>query len=66
MCFYKYFKQCSGYGSVILDLKIGIVNTKYSTEVYDKRDGFNFKIINFMFLCSNIPSGSAYGYIFPS
>ena len=40
---------------------IGIVNGKYSTEVYDKRDNFNFKIVNFPFLCSNIPSGPAYG-----
>ena len=34
---------------------------KYCTEVYDKRDDFNFKIVNFSFLCSNIPSGLAYG-----
>ena len=44
-----------------LDIKIGIVNGKYSTEVYDKRDDFNFNIVNFLFLCSNIPSGPAYG-----
>ena len=44
-----------------LDIKIGIVNVKYSTEVYDKRDDFNFKIVDFPFLCSNIPSGPAYG-----
>ena len=36
-------------------------NGKYSTEVCDKRDDFNFKIVNFPFLCSNIPSGPAYG-----
>ena len=44
-----------------LDIKVGIVNSKYSTEVYDKRDDFNFNIVNFPFLCSNIPSGPAYG-----
>ena len=44
-----------------LDIRIGIVNGKYSTEVYDKRDDFNFNIVNFPFLCSNIPSGPAYG-----
>ena len=44
-----------------LDIKVGIVNGKYSTEVYDKRDDFNFNIVNFPFLCSNIPSGPAYG-----
>ena len=44
-----------------LDIEIGIVNRKYSTEVYEKRDDFNFKIVNFPFLCCNIPSGPAYG-----
>ena len=42
-----------------LDIKIGIVKGKYSTEVYNKRDDFNFKIVNFPILCSNIPSGPA-------
>ena len=44
-----------------LDIQITIVNGKYSTAVYDKRDYFNFKIVNFPFLCSNIPSRPAYG-----
>ena len=30
-------------------------------HVYDKRDDFNFKIINFPNMCSNIPDSSAYG-----
>ena len=33
----------------------------YNTAVYDKRDSFNFKIVNFPFMSSNIPSGPAYG-----
>ena len=41
--------------------KTSIVNGKYSTAVYDKRDSFNFKIVNFPHLSSNIPSGPAYG-----
>ena len=28
---------------------------------YDKRDNFNFNIVNFPYLSSNIPSGPAYG-----
>ena len=44
-----------------LDIQIIIVNGKYSTAVYDKRDSFNFKIVNFPHLSSNIPSGPAYG-----
>ena len=30
-------------------------------KLYDKRDDFNFDIVNFPFLCSNIPSSPAYG-----
>ena len=32
-----------------------------STEMYDKRDDFNLKIINFPNMCSNIPASPAYG-----
>jgi hypothetical protein len=32
-----------------------------STKIYDKRDNFNFKIINFPNMCSNIPASPAYG-----
>jgi hypothetical protein len=36
-----------------------------STKNYDKRDDFNFKIINFPIMCSNIPASPAYGvYIY--
>jgi hypothetical protein len=30
------------------------------TNHYDKRDDFNFPIVNFPFICSNIPAASAY------
>jgi hypothetical protein len=32
-----------------------------STKIYDKRDDFNFIIINFPNMCSNIPVSPAYG-----
>jgi hypothetical protein len=32
-----------------------------STKIYDKRNDFNFKIINFPNMCSNIPVSPAYG-----
>jgi hypothetical protein len=32
-----------------------------STKIYDKRDDFNFKIINVPNMCSNIPASAAYG-----
>ena len=45
-----------------LDIRMTIVNRKYSTAVYyDKRDDINFKIVNFPFVCSNILSRPAYG-----
>ena len=31
-----------------------------TTKIYDKRDDFNFKIINFPNMCSNIPASPAY------
>ena len=31
------------------------------TKPYDKRDDFNFPIVNFPFICSNIPAAPAYG-----
>ena len=34
---------------------------KPSTRLYDKRDDFDFHIVNFPFLSSNIPSGPSYG-----
>lgn len=40
-----------------------------STKIYDKRDDFNFKIINFPNLESNIPKSPAYAimeYTFPT
>ena len=31
------------------------------TKPCDKRDDFNFTIVNFPFICSNIPGATAYG-----
>jgi hypothetical protein len=36
-------------------------NGKITTQLYDKRDDFNFSIVNFLSLCSDIPSSPAYG-----
>ena len=38
-----------------------IDSRKLLTRLYDKRDGFNFPILDFPFLSSNIPSAPAYG-----
>ena len=45
-----------------LDLHLGIDNRgRLSTKLFDKRDDFSFAIINFPFLCGNIPAAPAYG-----
>ena len=45
-----------------LDLLLGTDNDKtLCTKIYDKRDDFNFPIVNFPFLSSNIPASPAYG-----
>ena len=45
-----------------LDLTFIIHNGgKLSTRLYDKRDNFDFHIVNFPFLFNNIPSGPCYG-----
>ena len=48
-----------------LNISISICSGKYVTEVYDKRDAFNFNIVNFTYMSSNIPANPSYGvYIY--
>ena len=47
--------------SSYLNCYLYIDNGKLTTRLYDKRDDFNFPIVNFLFLSSNIPSAPAYG-----
>ena len=45
-----------------LDCLLEIDNSgKLSTKLYDKRDDFNFPIVNWPFLCGNITASPAYG-----
>ena len=45
-----------------LDLDISYGRDKrLQVKLYDKRDDFTFNIVNFPFLCSNIPQSPAYG-----
>jgi hypothetical protein len=45
-----------------LDLYLEFVDSgRLSTKIYDKWDDFNFKIIDFPNMCSNIPASPAYG-----
>ena len=50
-----------------LDLKLSIHNDIVSTKIYDKRDDFNFDIVNFPFLDGDVPQRPSYGvYIYIS
>jgi hypothetical protein len=45
-----------------LDLHLEIDSeSRLRTKLYDKRDYFNFPIVNFPFICSNIPTAPGYG-----
>ena len=45
-----------------LDLLISVRDEKFHTKLYDKRDSFNFNIVNYPYpAASNIPEKPAYG-----
>ena len=43
------------------DVKPKQTNKQNRVKIYDKRDDFNFDIVNFPFLCGNIPQSPSYG-----
>ena len=48
--------------ALYLDLQLEFdIQGKLNLKLYDKRDDFNFPIVNFPFLSSNIPASPAYG-----
>ena len=44
-----------------LDMNISVENMEIVTSIYDKRDDFPFKIVNFPDLSGNIPNDGSYG-----
>ena len=51
--------------AAFLDLNLSIHNDIVSTKIYDKRDDFNFHIVNFPFLDGDVPQHPSYGvYIY--
>ena len=44
-----------------LDIHLSISNGFVSSKIYDKRDDFDFEIVNFPFLDGNVPRRSSYG-----
>ena len=49
-------KKCT-----FLDIAMNIVSNEVITKTYDKRDDYNFEIVNYPDLSGNIPQGDAYG-----
>ena len=48
--------------SSFLDLLLEFDNdNRLRVKIYDKRDDFNFNIVNYPFLCGNIPQSPSYG-----
>ena len=47
--------------AVFLDLHLSISNDIVSTKIYDKRDAFDFEIVNFPFLDGDYPRSTCYG-----
>ena len=50
--------------AAFLDLNLSIHNDIVSTKIYDKRDDFNFDIVNFPFLDGDVPQSSYGVYIY--
>jgi hypothetical protein len=49
--------RCASYLDVHLEIDS---EGRLRTKLYDKRDDFNFPIVNLLFICSNIPAAPAY------
>ena len=47
--------------AAFLDLYLSISDDIVSIKIYDKRDGFDFEIVNFPFLDGNVPRCTSYG-----
>ena len=47
--------------AAFLDLHLSISNDIVSTKIYDKRDDFDFEIVNFPFFVGDVPCSTSYG-----
>ena len=54
-------EDSDGQSCSFLDLQVVIKDSIITTSIYDKRDAFDFPIINFPTLTGNIPNRSSYG-----
>ncbi len=54
-------EESDGMSSPFLDLLLTIEDNRIPTSIFDKRDAFDFPIVNFPTLTGNIPMRSSYG-----
>ena len=47
-----------------LDLNLSTTNGIVSSKIYDKRDDFNFEIVNFPFLDGDVPRSPSYHMVY--
>ena len=47
--------------ATFLDLNLSITNGTVFSKIYNKRDDFNFEIVNFPFLDGDVPRSPSYG-----
>ena len=47
--------------AAFLDMHLSTTNDIVSTKIYDKRDDFDFEIVNFPFLNGDVPRSTSYG-----
>ena len=47
-----------------LDLHLSVSNGFVSSKIYDKRDDFDFDIVNFPFLDGDVPRSTSHGFTF--
>ena len=46
--------------AALLDLHLSISNDIVSAKIYDKRDDFDFELVNFPFLDGDVPRSTSY------
>ena len=57
---YPHELQYLRYRSPFLDLHLSVANRFVSSKIYDKRDNFDFDIVNFPFLDGDVPRRASY------
>ena len=57
----SYFPYLYFGSAQFLDLHLSISNGFVSSKIYDKRDDFDFDIVNFPFLDGDVPRSTSYG-----